>query len=83
MSYTYKIFLGCYNDEVYFKNKVYIGLGTSLNLKKPYWFVSIILAIASCFRTLTVLSHYLERYWVPSVLARDLSIHLLDIMLFI
>lgn len=48
-----------------------------------YWFISIILVIASCFRTLTVLSHYLQRYWGPSVLARDLSICLLDIMLFI
>lgn len=48
-----------------------------------YRFISIILVIASCFRTLTVLSHYLQRYWGPSVLARDLSTCLLDIMLFI
>lgn len=83
MNYMYKIFLVCDNNQVYFKNTVYIGLDTFLNFRKTYWFVSIILVIASCFRTLTVLSHYLERYWVPSVLARDLSIHLLDIMLFI
>jgi hypothetical protein len=33
------------------------------SLFEIYWLIRIILVVASCFRTLTVLSHYLQRYW--------------------